>query len=57
MVRYPAISSAASLLGLDLKAGVDQSLDDDFSRLFGIKDLVVKVGAAEKVDEHVLGSE
>jgi hypothetical protein len=36
-------------LGLDLKAGVDQSLDDDFSRLCGVKDLRREIGAAEEI--------
>ena len=47
----------AVLRGLDLKAGVEQSLDDDFSRVFGVKDLRWKVGAAEKVGQHVLRGE
>ena len=33
-----------------------RSLDDDFGRVFGVKDLRRKVAAAEQVD-HVLGSE
>jgi hypothetical protein len=41
----------------DLKAGVDQSLDDDFSRGLRIRDRHRKVVAVEKVNEHVLGSE
>jgi hypothetical protein len=55
-----AIASAASCpapLGrLDLKAGIAQPIDNEIGGLVGIKDLMVKVGAAEQVDEHVLGS-
>jgi hypothetical protein len=41
-------------LGLDLKAGVDQSLDDDFRGGLRIRDRHRKVVAVEQVDQHVL---
>ena len=44
-------------LALDLKASVYQSLDDDFSRSFGVKNLGREVGAAEKVGQDVLQGE
>jgi len=47
----------AVLRGLDLKAGVEQSLDDDFSRPFGVKNLGREVGADEKVGQDVLQGE
>jgi hypothetical protein len=49
--------SPAIKLGLDLKAGVYQSLDDDFSRSFGVKNLGRVVGAAEKVGQNLLRGE
>jgi hypothetical protein len=42
---------------LDLKASVEQSLDDDLGRPFGVKNLGREVGAAEKVGQHVLRGE
>ena len=42
---------------LDLEAGVEQSLNDDFSRSFGVKNRDRKVGAAEKVDQHIFRGE
>src|SRR6266851_7480032 len=45
------------LARLDLEAGVDQPLNDDFGRVFGVDDFRWEVGAAEKIGEHVLGSE
>src|ERR1700738_5007284 len=42
---------------LDLKPGIVQSLNDDLGRVYGIQHLGREVAAAEKVDEHVLGSE
>jgi hypothetical protein len=53
MVGYPAISSTVSILGLDLEAGVEQPLDDDFSRVFRIQDFGREVGAAEEIGQHV----
>jgi hypothetical protein len=44
-------------VSLDLEAGVDQSLNDDFSRSFGVKNLGREVGAAEKVGQDVLRGE
>ena len=49
--------SPAIKLGLDLKASVYQSLDDDFSRSFGVKNLGREVGAAEKVGQNLLRGE
>jgi hypothetical protein len=42
---------------LDLKPGIVQPLNDDFGRVFGVKDLRWKVGAAEQVGENVLRGE
>jgi hypothetical protein len=43
---------------LDLKAGIEQPLNDDICRVCRVKeDLWRKIAAAEQVDEHVLGSE
>ena len=39
---------------LDLKPGIVQPLNDDFGRVFGVKDLHRKVGAAEQVSQNVL---
>jgi len=48
-----AIASAASCpapLGrLDLKAGIEQPLDDDLGRVFGVKDLRREIAAAEEI--------
>ena len=39
----------------DLKAGILQEPNDDLGRPFGIKDLVVKFGGTEKINENVAG--
>jgi hypothetical protein len=44
-------------LGRDLKAGVDHSLDDDFSRGLRIRDRHRKVVAVEQLGQYVLRGE
>jgi hypothetical protein len=51
------VHDSGPFLGLDLKAGVDQSPEDDFSRGLRISDRHRKVVAVEKIDEHVLRGE
>jgi len=57
--RHSLVTSPSPVieLALDLKASVYQSLDDDFSRSFGVKNLGREVGAAEKVGQNLLRGE
>ena len=52
MDRHRRASWLSPFLGLDLKADVDQSLDDDFSRGLRIRDRHRKVVAVEQVGQH-----
>jgi hypothetical protein len=40
----------------DLNAGVNQSLNDDCGRVFGVKNLGREIGAAERVGQDVVGA-
>ncbi len=57
-MRFASAASYPAPLGrLDLKPGIDQPPDNDLGRVFGVKDLRRKVGAAEKVGQNVLRGE
>ena len=49
------VHDSGPFLGLDLKAGVDQSPEDDFSRGLRISDRHRKVVAVENIDEQCCG--
>jgi len=46
-------SCASPISRNDLEAGVAQPLNDEISRGLGVEDFVVKVGAAEQIDQNI----